>query len=355
MGLTLKELPVLYCKSTIKTLAQVLTTLQSSDGLHEIQRDDETMTALSQIVSLTFTMGGISAEGDEDGADPGQDVIDCILDEAPITGQPLPKTIPPLQPGPSMGFSAKGKPIHSFLLHYPIMSMIGLPLSAEETDLIQQDVEFVISSRAPPGSFPKVRLLKDQVVIVLHDDAEELEEMRSRLGLAQQALWENSNRMDLNFRFVRGWGQPVTLIVFQYVDDSVEVAAPTELVIDEIRGGRKDVVGAIMAAFPILRQHQQLGLYDVPLAGGKMYQDAKVLRQHNRWYGMTSSYSSQGTRMSVIVPINSGDFDFAQDFAALNSPFTYEGVEFDIKVERLQDPTKWPGGNGEAWDMWGTL
>ena len=54
----LKESLILHCKANIKSLHQLLTTLQSSDGLQELQRDKDTMAALSDVISIASKMSG---------------------------------------------------------------------------------------------------------------------------------------------------------------------------------------------------------------------------------------------------------------------------------------------------------
>ena len=123
--------------------------------------------------------------------------------------------------------------------------------------------------------------------------------------------------------------------------------AATKKVVEDIGSGRKEVVGAIMTAFPILRQQHQLGLHDLPLAGGKIHQGARIDRQDS------CCQSYMGPRMAVIFPVSNDDIDFPQDFALFYSPFSYEGVKFDIEVARLQDPTNLLFQHGEAWDSRG--
>ena len=347
----LQESLILHCKVTIKSLHQLLTTLQSTDGIQELRRDEETMTALSEIASLTLSNGGIPAQSLDDGADPVEDGIDSeglTRDRPPVAmplveGPPLPGTFVSQPPGPSMGFSSEGKALHSILLYYPLMSMIGLPLLIAERDRIQEEIESVTSTQLFHKSYPRIRLLDKQVVLIIHDDAEELERLRARFLLAQQSRWEQSYQIGLDFRLVRVWGKPLILLIFQHDYDS-KLPTSAKRVVQDIVDGRKDVVTAVNVRFPILRKHQQLGGMR-HLFGGRIHKGARI--SHTFDYGLSRSF--QSPHLAAVFPITSGDFDFAQDFATFHTTFTYEGVDFTIKVERLQNPTDWLAENGVAW------
>jgi len=193
----LKESLILHCKTSIKSLRQLLTTLQSGDGLQELLRDEETMAALSEIASLASSVSGTARQSLGDGADPVVDetISDSTRYKPPFTipsveEPPLPKNLTSEPSGPSMGFSLEGKRLHSVLLHYPLRSMIGprLPLFASEGGRIQKEIELVISAPLASKTYPRIRHLKNQIVLIIHDDVEELEELRTRFLRIQRSV-----------------------------------------------------------------------------------------------------------------------------------------------------------------------
>ena len=348
----LKESLIFHCKLSIKSLRQLLTTLQSSGGIRELQQDEETMAGLSEIASLASSVDGISRQSLDDGADPVEDGMDSdrTRNKPSFEAPPFPRTFFSRPPIPSMGFSPEGKRLHSILLHYPLMSMIGLPLHVAEKDRIQQDIERVTSTPLGSRSYPRIRLLANRnVVLILHDDADELERLRSRLVVAQQSLWEQSSRIEVNFRFVRRWGDPLILLIF-WQHDSMSPhpreASVTKKRVEDIVAGDKDIAGTVMAMVPVLRQHQQLGLHDGLLTGAKKHQGGHIVRTH--YHGGQRSF--RGPKLVVIVPITSGDVDFAEDFAKFNSPFICEELGFEITTRRLEDPSDWLVKDSFRWD-----
>jgi len=150
--------------------------------------------------------------------------------------------------------------------------------------------------------------------------------------------------VDSDFRIVRAWGKPFTFLVFQH-DYLPQTPRKT---IEDIVGGREEIVGDLMSRFPVLLQHQRIGLEETPLPGGRIYEGGEITRfVFAKKESENTRYRSP--RMLVVIPVISGDFDFAKDFVTNYSPIFYKSLWFDIKVQRLLDPTSWGAEDGIGW------
>jgi len=375
------------CDCSIKSLSRILTSLHSIDSLHRLKEKPDVVEAILSIASFAPFFAPPAVPAPSTAVEFDLSSIEARLGHlervemlrrdalAPISGErqdemtsrthiasassqstsgtsslamvPPKNFIHPERQSEGTPVATKGKPLYSFLLHFPVFSALSAKLSVadrRELSLLPAMAKWRLGNEMNTLVYPRLRLTNEgSTCVVVDDDLERLEEIWKDLEKTERELWDKSAAgiLDRTFFLVGTWNEEHVALVFSVrhsillqegLGDFERWTTPGNL--------WKDVSDA----YPLLSHHQELayGKEGVrQLLGGRLfYRKQRSIKFEDRTFHT----------LTLIVPLLSSPpaLAFANEFAAQSSIFlwcNYSQYMIDVYVVKMGPPALKDGGD----------
>ena len=377
------------CDCSIKSLSRILTSLHSIDSLHRLKEKPDVVEAILSIASFAPFFAPPAVPAPSTAVEFDLSSIEARLGHlervemlrrdalAPISGErqdemtsrthiasassqstsgtsslamvPPKNFIHPERQSEGTPVATKGKPLYSFLLHFPVFSALSAKLSVadrRELSLLPAMAKWRLGNEMNTLVYPRLRLTNEgSTCVVVDDDLERLDGIWKDLEKLEKELWDKSaaDILDRTFFLVGTWNEEHVVLAFSILYKIL----PQEGLGDFERWTTPGNMWKDLSnAYPLLSHHQELahGKEGVKkLLGGRLFhrQQRSTIRRGPNFHTVT-----------LIVPLPSSPpaLTFANDFAAQSSISLWSNKTqymVDVYVVRMGPPVlKEEGG----WD-----
>ena len=384
------------CENNIKSLSQILTSLQSINALHRLKEKVDVIQGFSVIISFAPLLGppavpvpitattvnesslvarlerlerraeilrrdrsAVLGEQQDEVSSGNYHTQDLLHPSTLEDGRdddvspPVSDLLHPVRKSDLTPFAPKEKPLYSFLLHFPIFSAVGATLASVDKALILSLPvmrKWGLKDAMIGSAYPRLRLTNGGTAcIVVDDDLGRLGDIRKDLKEMEKEIWEKgaSDTVLRRLFFVGTWNEEHVALVF-----SLSFAFIRGALGDFKRWTTPDVLWKdILKIYPVLSQYQGLGYGQEggfnapPLLGAALYYREQTWAQDESYYAH---------RLTLVVPFlgcpNALFFahDFATQHPSIEIGLAGRRCRADVQVvtmgpPALKDDNNWAG------------